>query len=110
MTDVSTMTQAMTQRFRDFVYFPMTDWRDFFRPTFYFGCNVSDAPTERAVLDDVGSYGRQINQVMDALEVLIRLAGPEAVATLPVEDQERLWRLRELHRRASDASKRAESA
>lgn len=37
--------------------------------------NIGETPrpeTERAILDEVGSYGRQIGRIGDALEVLIR--------------------------------------
>jgi hypothetical protein len=97
----------MTQRLRDFVYFPHTDWREFFRPTFYFGCNVNDAATEREVLDDVGSYGKQINRILDGLDVLIRLDEP-ALANLNEADREAIVLLKKLHRDAAAASARAE--
>jgi hypothetical protein len=64
---------AALNQLRDytFTYFPWTDWSSFFRPTFNFGCNVEDAPTEKAVLDKVGSYGSQLNRILDALVVLV---------------------------------------
>ena len=100
-------TSVLSQSLRDFVYFPVTVWREFFRPTFYFGCNVNDVDTEQAVLGDVGSYGSQLNRVLDALDVLTRLEG-DRLAALPQEDRDAICSLQVLHRRASGASKRAE--
>ncbi len=98
---------VMSQRLRDFIYFPSTDWREFFRPTFYFGCNVNDVDTEHEVLDDVGSYGKQINRILDALEVLIR-HDETALGSLSEADRESLVLLKKLHRDAAAASARAE--
>jgi hypothetical protein len=39
----------------------------------------TDTVLERRLLDDVGSYGRQIGQLGDALGVLIDLVAPEGV-------------------------------
>jgi len=65
---------------------PMSDWFDYvytyffhpvsnlqhaFSPTINFGCNVEDAPTEQYVVNSVGSYGKQLNRVIDALSALI---------------------------------------
>jgi len=100
-------TSVLSQNLRDFVYYPVTVWREFFRPTFYFGCNVTDVDTEREVLDEVGSYGSQINRILDAVDILIDLES-ERVAGLPEERRLKLAALKILHQQASDASKRAE--
>ena len=53
-------------------------WADWFRSVGQIGLiNVNlgaagDEETERRILDEAGSYGRQLGQVVDALEVLIR--------------------------------------
>jgi hypothetical protein len=54
-----------------FTYFPTTNWQRAFSPTLYFGCNVEDADVEQHVLDEVGSYGKQLNRVLDVLTVLV---------------------------------------
>jgi hypothetical protein len=56
-----------------FTFFPVTDWRRFISPTIVFGnANIADAEIEQKVVDSVGSYGYQINHILDALAVLIR--------------------------------------
>ena len=53
-------------------------WTWFFRGISQFGLiNInlgqsSDPDLERDILDEVGSYGRQIGQISDALDVLLR--------------------------------------
>lgn len=54
-----------------FTYFPTTNWQRAFSPTVYFGCNVEDMPTEQHVVSKVGSYGKQINCILDAMSVLV---------------------------------------
>ena len=39
--------------------------------TNYFGCNIDDRPTEHHVLENVGSYGYQLNRIIDVVELLI---------------------------------------
>ncbi len=106
---------AALNQLRDytFTYFPWTDWSGFFRPTFNFGCNVGDADTEKAVLDTVGSYGSQLNRILDALVVLVdeelakggpQDADPKAADT----KKEALYVLKRLARDANAASTLAE--
>jgi hypothetical protein len=95
----------MTQRVRDFIYYPYTVWSNFFHPTINFGCNVSDVETEHAVLNEVGSYGKQLNKVLDAMVVLIKIDSGEPLTD---DDIRMLYVLKQLHLDASDASKRAE--
>lgn len=105
------MTQAsvLSQSLRDFIYFPTTIWREFFRPTFYFGCNVTDVDTEHQVLDEVGSYGKQLNRVLDALVVLIKI-DEDRTAGLTEDEKLALCSLKLLHKHADEASTRAERA
>ena len=62
-----------------FDYLPITNWSHFWSrfisPTINldFGGNIEDAPTEQRVLDSVGSYGKQINRLNDAVSVLTGL-------------------------------------
>ncbi len=55
----------------NFTYFPTTNWQHALSPTFNFGCNVQDVEVESRVLDKVGSYGSQLNRVLDVLSVLV---------------------------------------
>lgn len=54
-----------------FTYFPTTNWQHAFSPTIYFGSNVQDAPVEQHVVDQVGSYGYQLNRIIDLLKVAV---------------------------------------
>ncbi len=45
-----------------------------FSPTLNFGCNIEDAGVEQHVLGEVGSYGKQMNRVLDVLTVLVSRA------------------------------------
>lgn len=55
-----------------FTYFPTTNWQHAFSPTFNFiGKNVGDAATEQHVLNEVGSYGMQLNRVLNVLKVIV---------------------------------------
>jgi hypothetical protein len=54
-----------------FTYFPTTNWQHSFSPTINFGSNVQDAPVEQHVVDQVGSYGFQLNRIIDALQVVL---------------------------------------
>jgi hypothetical protein len=98
--------QSLFSNLENFVYFPLTNWErfweQFFSPRFYFGCNVSDLETEHHVLDEVGSYGSQLNVVLDALAVLVaRLNGPKP---LTEQERNRVSALVDLMERADEAS------
>jgi hypothetical protein len=103
MSEASILSQSL----RDFIYFPTTIWREFFRPTFYFGCNVNDVETEHEVLDDVGSYGKQINRILDAVMVLIKI-DEDRMTGLTEDEKLAIWALKTLHKTADEASTRAE--
>ena len=61
-------------------------WTWFFRGITQFGfININlgqsaDPDLEQEILDDVGSYGRQIGQISDALDVLLRHVRPEGLS------------------------------
>lgn len=98
--------QSVFSNLENFVYFPLTNWErfweQFFSPRFYFGCNVSDLETEQHVLGEVGSYGSQLNLVLDAMAVLVaRLDGPKP---LTEQDRNRIHALVDLMERADAAS------
>jgi hypothetical protein len=56
---------------KDIMYQPITSWQGWFSPHITFGNNIEDKPVETNVLDAVGSYGSQINRIMDAMSVLV---------------------------------------
>jgi hypothetical protein len=66
---------------KDFVFQPSTDWQGLFQgwfsPHITFGANTEDKPVEAHVLDTVGSYGSQINRIMDAMSVLVSRLDPK---------------------------------
>ncbi|CAH2602517.1 conserved protein of unknown function [Rhodovastum atsumiense] len=91
----------------DFIYFPWTDWHNFWRqwfcPQFNFGCNVDDRDVEHHVLDTVGSYGSQLNKIIDALSVVVsHMQSGELKLTAP--ENEDLKRFEILAKAASKAS------
>lgn len=59
---------------QDFVYQPWTNWagmfQNWFCPHITFGVNVKDKPVEDHVLQSVGSYGKQLSCIIDAISVL----------------------------------------
>jgi hypothetical protein len=60
-----------------FIYFPTTNWSEAFSPKFYFGSNTQDADIEKYVLSKVGSYGSQLAQLFDTLDLLIDKLPPD---------------------------------
>ena len=74
-------------------------WKFFISPMSQFGfININDANTpnpdlEQKILENVGSYGRQIGRIADALDVLVgtldwtKLAEPQARAILAFREQ-----------------------
>jgi len=90
-----------------FTYFPMTDWRRFISPTIVFGdANIADSDTEQKVVDSVGSYGYQLNRILDALAVLIR-ENEDPKAPRTEQDRRVLDRLLDLADAADAAAKQA---
>jgi hypothetical protein len=72
------MTFPFSNAFKYFMIDPMTDWERFFNPQFYITYNAGDVDVENNVLREVGSYGKQLGQILDVLDVL--------VARLPQDD------------------------
>jgi hypothetical protein len=92
-----------------FTYFPMTDWRRFISPTIVFGtANLADSGIEQKVVDSVGSYGYQLNRILDALAVLIR-ENQDPAAPLTEKDSRMLGRLLDLADAADEAAKQAKA-
>lgn len=93
-----------------FTYFPVTDWRRFVSPTIVFGnANIADADTEQNVVDSVGSYGYQLNRILDALAVLIR-ENEDPKEPRTEKDRRMLCRLLDLADAADEAARQAKSA
>ncbi len=91
-----------------FTYFPITDWRRFISPTIIFGnANIADSDTEQKVVDSVGSYGYQLNRILDALAVLIR-ENEDPKAPRTELDRRVLDRLLDLAEAADKAAKQAQ--
>lgn len=61
--------------FRQFTIAPFTNWAHAFSPVFnpqvFISENSGDAAVENHVLSQVGSYGKQLGTVIDAVNVLI---------------------------------------
>lgn len=72
-----------------------------------FGSNIQDREVETHVLDNVGSYGKQLNVVLDAMVALIeRLERqPHFTEHLTQEEHHDIWELKELARAADTASR-----
>ena len=62
--------QPVAFPFADFLINPQTNWERFFNPQLFISYNSADAPIENHVLSRVGSYGRQLGTLLDAVEVL----------------------------------------
>lgn len=92
-----------------FTYFPMTDWRRFISPTIVFGdANIADSDIEQKVVDSVGSYGYQLNRILDALAVLIR-ENEDPKAPRTEKDRRVLDRLLDLAEAADEAARKAKT-
>ena len=92
--------EAVQLPFGNFTIDPTTNWQRFFNPQFAITYNAGDVGIENKVLQQAGSYGKQLGTVFDVLDVLI--------ARLPAEDltpQERraLGDFRELQDRVERA-------
>jgi hypothetical protein len=77
-------------------YIPRTSW---FTHFITINNNRNDAPIEEHVLSDVGSYGLQLGQILDALDVLIALVPTVDRNTLSNEDIAKLADLTTLHKK-----------
>lgn len=73
-----------------------------------FGRNVEDKDVEEHVLNNVGSYGKQLNVILDALMVLIKRleSQPEFAKQISQPEHHAIYELKELARMA-DAVARA---
>jgi hypothetical protein len=88
----------------------VTDWRRFISPTIVFGnANLADADTEQKVVDSIGSYGYQLNRILDARAVLIR-ENEDPKGPRTEKDARVLGRLLDLADAADEAARQAKTA
>jgi hypothetical protein len=90
--------------FRDFAYaydYCFSPLLKAFSPTMNFGCNVQDEDVERHVLSKVGSYGYQLNQIIDAMGVLVSRIDRASLTPAEARDVDRFKDLAEMADRAS---------
>lgn len=80
---------------------PITNWTRAFSPTMYFGCNVEDISTEQHVLNNVGSYGSQINRIIDVVSLLVPALKSK---TLSGNERKAITDFEQLARQADEAS------
>lgn len=72
-------TKPLTMPFAEFLktwwYAPLTIWREtfesFYHPQLFLGCNIQDMDDEYHVLNEVGSYGKQLSRIQKVLDVLV---------------------------------------
>jgi hypothetical protein len=57
--------------FERFTINPMTNWQRFFNPQFFINYNAGDVEAENNVLQQVGSYGKQLGKIINVLDVLV---------------------------------------
>ncbi|RAI41116.1 hypothetical protein CH341_22385 [Rhodoplanes roseus] len=92
---------------RTFLYQPWTNWQGLFQgwfsPQITFGANLQDRGVEAHVLDTVGSYGKQLNTILDAISVMMAASKIDRPA-LSAEEQLALGRFDELARLADEAA------
>jgi hypothetical protein len=92
--DILSQSQGLFSQFlKTWNYLPVTSWDHFFNPQVFISSNSGDAGVENAVLSEVGSYGRQLGILMDAVQVLTAKLDPAGL--LPA-DQKALTRLDDL--------------
>jgi len=86
-------SRLFSQFLRTWNYRPTTSWDHFFNPQFFINSNPDDVAVENDVLAEVGSYGKQLGMIIDALGVVVSTM---AKADLLPADQEALDRFKQL--------------
>jgi hypothetical protein len=64
-------SRLFSQFLRTWNYGPTTTWDHVFNPQFFINSNPDDAAVENDVLSQVGSYGKQLGTIIDALGVAL---------------------------------------
>lgn len=81
------------------------NWQRQFSPTINFGYNVHDVNVEQHVLDEVGSYGSQLNRIIDLLSVLLpRVIDAKQRQSLTPAERSMVEKFEDLARRADTAA------
>jgi hypothetical protein len=79
-------------------FVPRTQWLDHF---ITINNNGNDAPVEQHVLSEVGSYGKQLSDILDALEVVI--AHVAKIQPFDAEEAVPIDALKKLHAATKDS-------
>jgi hypothetical protein len=79
-------------------FVPRTQWLDHF---ITINNNGNDAPVEQHVLTEVGSYGKQLSDILDALEVIINHVGQ--IQPFDADEAGPIDALKKLHTDTKDA-------
>jgi hypothetical protein len=99
---------ALASSSGSFNYYPWTNWERFcegwFSTQYFIGNNVEEKGIENYVLNTVGSYGKQINLINNALEFLIKHH-----TTKEDQKDDAITKFLELATQASTASKEFKS-
>jgi hypothetical protein len=86
-------SRLFSQFMRTWNYRPTTSWDHVFNPQFFINSNPDDVAVENDVLSQVGSYGKQLGTIIDALGVVVSKL---AATQLTGEDQRVIDRFHEL--------------
>ena len=73
MTNQSNTIFPFQDWYKYFNYFPWTNWSNFIHPQIInmFGSNVQDVDVEKDVLQEAGSYGKQLGVILRVLSLLL---------------------------------------
>jgi hypothetical protein len=75
-------SRLFSQFLRTWNYQPTTSWDHLFNPQFFINSNPDDVAVENDVLSQVGSYGKQLGTIIDALSVVVsKLAATQLTST-----------------------------
>lgn len=105
MTTPLDLISIFDQRLRDFNYSPTTRWDHFFNPQIVFNSNPRDVAVESEVLSKVGSYGKQLSIILEAVAAISQQvptpSDPKQVKAIEA--------LQKLHKDAKDAAHQCSS-
>jgi len=85
-----------------FMINPITSWQRFFNPQFFITNNYEDEQVENHVLRRAGSYGKQLGQIIDVLDVLVSLVNPHDQHLTP-QERLALAQFDDLHKQVKSA-------
>jgi hypothetical protein len=91
--------------------FPWLNWMPDTRTNTntFIGCNIEeegDGPVEQHVLDKVGSYGYQLNRIIDVMKIVVSQSGTGALSGLHPgsDEQAKIDAFLDMAKKASEAS------